>query len=232
MIGIKERLKELYLSEEECENKRRDLYKKLYSDYPNLKKVALSEEAYKQANAEQLTSIKFKIGCEKIVDAYLHYDFLGYDFEEAAIEYYEYLTTSKNDSEKQEDYSDFVLFTESCAEECLFGNFKEYAKTNPNVMYELNERTFWDREPDPFQKLERRDLSKALSKVFYCLRGKEEKVLKLYYGFDQGQPRTLKEVGKIFDLSRERIRQIKAKAERKIRHPYRAKILKDYIEKE
>jgi RNA polymerase primary sigma factor len=54
-------------------------------------------------------------------------------------------------------------------------------------------------------------------------------VLKLRFGLDDGQPRTLEEVGKVFNVTRERIRQIEAKALRKLRHPTRSKKLKEYL---
>ncbi len=61
-----------------------------------------------------------------------------------------------------------------------------------------------------------------------CLTAREEKVLRLRYGLDDGRLRTLEEVGKEFDVTRERIRQIEAKAIRKLRHPTRSKMLGDY----
>ena len=61
-----------------------------------------------------------------------------------------------------------------------------------------------------------------------CLTDREEKVIRLRYGLDDGHPRTLEEVGKDFGVTRERIRQIEAKAIRKLRHPTRAKRLGDY----
>ncbi|MBQ7048435.1 MAG: RNA polymerase sigma factor RpoD, partial [Clostridia bacterium] len=59
---------------------------------------------------------------------------------------------------------------------------------------------------------------------------REENVLKLRFGLEDGRPRTLEEVGKAFDITRERIRQIEAKALRKLRHPSRSKKLRDYLE--
>ena len=59
---------------------------------------------------------------------------------------------------------------------------------------------------------------------------RERKVLILRFGLDDGRPRTLEEVGKEFNVTRERIRQIEAKALRKLRHPSRSKKLKDYLE--
>jgi RNA polymerase primary sigma factor len=60
------------------------------------------------------------------------------------------------------------------------------------------------------------------------LTDREERVLRLRYGLDDGRPRTLEEVGKEFGVTRERIRQIEAKALRKLRHPTRAKRFGDF----
>ena len=59
---------------------------------------------------------------------------------------------------------------------------------------------------------------------------REEKVLKLRFGIEDGRPRTLEEVGKEFNVTRERIRQIESKTLAKLRHPSRSSKLKDYIE--
>ena len=59
---------------------------------------------------------------------------------------------------------------------------------------------------------------------------REAKVLRLRFGLEDGRPRTLEEVGKEFDVTRERIRQIEAKALRKLRHPSRSRKLKDYLD--
>ncbi len=58
----------------------------------------------------------------------------------------------------------------------------------------------------------------------------KKKVLKMRFGIDNGRPRTLEEVGREFSVTRERIRQIEAKALRKLRHPSRSKKLKEYLE--
>ncbi|MBP5307971.1 MAG: RNA polymerase sigma factor RpoD [Clostridia bacterium] len=73
-------------------------------------------------------------------------------------------------------------------------------------------------------------LKEQLIGVLDTLTPREEKVLRLRYGIDDGRPRTLEEVGKEFNVTRERIRQIEAKALRKLRHPSRSKRLKDFIE--
>lgn len=66
--------------------------------------------------------------------------------------------------------------------------------------------------------------------ILDTLTPREEMVLRLRYGLDDGHPRTLEEVGKEFHVTRERIRQIEAKALRKLRHPQRSKRLRDYMD--
>lgn len=73
-------------------------------------------------------------------------------------------------------------------------------------------------------------LKEQLQGVLETLTGREKKVLTLRFGLDDGRARTLEEVGKEFDVTRERIRQIEAKALRKLRHPSRSKKLKDFLE--
>ncbi len=73
-------------------------------------------------------------------------------------------------------------------------------------------------------------LKEQLVEVLDTLTEREQKVLKLRFGLEDGRARTLEEVGKRFDVTRERIRQIEAKALRKLRHPSRSKKLKDYLE--
>ena len=72
-------------------------------------------------------------------------------------------------------------------------------------------------------------LKEQLDEVMSTLTPREAKVLRLRFGLDDGKARTLEEVGKEFDVTRERIRQIEAKALRKLRHPSRSKKLKDYM---
>ena len=70
----------------------------------------------------------------------------------------------------------------------------------------------------------------ALADVLKTLTPREAKVLSLRFGLDDGNPKTLEEVGKVFNVTRERIRQIEAKALRKLRHPSRSKKLKDFLD--
>ena len=76
------------------------------------------------------------------------------------------------------------------------------------------------------RQLRRRELMSVLK----SLTPREERVITLRFGLDDGRPRTLEELGKEFNVTRERIRQIEAKALRKLRHPSRAKRLRDYLE--
>ncbi|MBR0139432.1 MAG: RNA polymerase sigma factor RpoD [Firmicutes bacterium] len=73
-------------------------------------------------------------------------------------------------------------------------------------------------------------LKEQLNEVLNTLTDREQKVLRLRFGLDDGRTRTLEEVGQEFDVTRERIRQIEAKALRKLRHPSRSRKLRDYLE--
>lgn len=83
---------------------------------------------------------------------------------------------------------------------------------------------------NPYEITNRNMLREQLTKILKTLSDREEKVLRLRYGLDDGCPRTLEEVGKIFNVTRERIRQIEVKALRKLRHPSRRKKLEDFAE--
>ena len=73
-------------------------------------------------------------------------------------------------------------------------------------------------------------LKEQVEAVLDSLSGRERRVLQLRFGLEDGRARTLEEVGKEFNVTRERIRQIEAKALRKLRHPSRSKRLKSFIE--
>ena len=74
-------------------------------------------------------------------------------------------------------------------------------------------------------------LKEQLASVLNTLTPREEMVIRLRYGLDDAHPRTLEDVGKEFGVTRERIRQIEAKALRKLRHPNRSRRLKDFIDR-
>ena len=87
-----------------------------------------------------------------------------------------------------------------------------------------------DDAPAPAEAASYTMLREHLDEVLHTLTPREMQVLKLRFGFDDGRTRTLEEVGKEFNITRERIRQIEAKALRKLRHPSRARKLKDYLD--
>ncbi|MGB9883043.1 MAG: RNA polymerase sigma factor RpoD [Microgenomates group bacterium] len=85
-------------------------------------------------------------------------------------------------------------------------------------------------QPSLYDKVSRELLKDALNKVLETLSPRERKVLIMRFGLEDGKPKTLEEVGKEFKVTRERIRQIEAKAIRKLKHPTRARKLKDFLE--
>ena len=87
-----------------------------------------------------------------------------------------------------------------------------------------------DDAPSPADAASHTLLKEQLSGVLSTLTPREEKVLRLRFGLEDGRSRTLEEVGKEFNVTRERIRQIEAKALRKLRHPSRSKKLKDFLD--
>ena len=84
--------------------------------------------------------------------------------------------------------------------------------------------------PVPAEAASHTLLKEQLASVLQSLTPREEKVLRLRFGLEDGRPRTLEEVGKEFQVTRERIRQIEAKALRKLRHPSRSKKLRDFLD--
>lgn len=87
-----------------------------------------------------------------------------------------------------------------------------------------------DNVPVPAEAAAATLLKEQLGEVLDTLTDREQKVLRLRFGMDDGRGRTLEEVGREFEVTRERIRQIEAKALRKLRHPSRSKKLRDYLD--
>ena len=87
-----------------------------------------------------------------------------------------------------------------------------------------------DNVPVPAEAAAQTLLKEQLDEVLSTLTEREQKVLRLRFGMSDGRARTLEEVGKEFDVTRERIRQIEAKALRKLRHPSRSRKLRDYLD--
>jgi len=85
-------------------------------------------------------------------------------------------------------------------------------------------------QPSLYDKVSRELLKDALNQVLETLSPREKKVLVMRFGLENGKPKTLEEVGREFRVTRERIRQIEAKAIRKLKHPTRARKLKDFLE--
>jgi RNA polymerase primary sigma factor len=90
-----------------------------------------------------------------------------------------------------------------------------------------------DQQADvPADVAARRMLGQAVVEALDQLNEREKKVVKLRFGLEDGQPRTLEEVGREFGVTRERIRQIESKTLAKLRHPQRSEKLRDYLENE
>jgi RNA polymerase primary sigma factor len=83
---------------------------------------------------------------------------------------------------------------------------------------------------DPYEYTAKMKLKEELNEVLATLTEREERVIRLRFGLIDGRQRTLEEVGKEFNVTRERIRQIEAKALRKLRHPSRSRKLREFLE--
>ncbi|MCX7881129.1 MAG: RNA polymerase sigma factor RpoD [Patescibacteria group bacterium] len=94
----------------------------------------------------------------------------------------------------------------------------------------LEQFVFDNNEPTLYDKVSRKFLKDTLNNVLETLSPRERKVLIMRFGLQDGKPKTLEEVGKEFQVTRERIRQIEAKAIRKLKHPSRARKLRDFLE--
>jgi RNA polymerase primary sigma factor len=86
-----------------------------------------------------------------------------------------------------------------------------------------------DDQPNPDQALITESLRREVERALFTLTQREADVIRLYFGLAGEQPMTLEEIGERFDLTRERVRQIKEKAIRRLKHTSRSKILKTYL---
>ena len=106
--------------------------------------------------------------------------------------------------------------------------FGEMAKTHPELFDRFLQ--WYQGTMAPAEAASHQLLKEQVQEVVASLTPREQKVLILRFGLEDGRSRTLEEVGREFNVTRERIRQIEAKALRKLRHPSRSKKLKDYLE--
>jgi len=94
---------------------------------------------------------------------------------------------------------------------------------------ELKDVIIDEKSVSPFKKLENSEASSRIEEVLSSLTEREEKIIRMRFGIGVGSEHTLEEVGKYFNLTRERIRQIEIKALKKLRHPARSKLLREYV---
>jgi len=94
---------------------------------------------------------------------------------------------------------------------------------------ELKDVIIDEKSVSPFKTLENNEASKSIEQVLSSLSEREEKIIRMRFGIGVGSEHTLEEVGKFFNLTRERIRQIEIKALKKLRHPARSKMLREYV---
>jgi RNA polymerase primary sigma factor len=103
------------------------------------------------------------------------------------------------------------------------------APFNQNDENSLHDVLVNEELPSPDEELMTESLKEEIKNTLKVLNEREKEVLKLYFGIDNDQPLTLEEIGEKFNLTRERVRQIKEKAIRKLRHNSRSKNLKSYL---
>ena len=137
--------------------------------------------------------------------------------------------------ERIEAISDELGISCENVRECLIikNNYLSYASLNAPIgedqASELGEMLPQEDELSIEEIVSEKFLREELERVLSTLTNREQIILRLRYGMDDGRECTLEEVGKIFNVTRERIRQIEAKALRKLRHPSRSRRLKDFI---
>ena len=113
----------------------------------------------------------------------------------------------------------------------VFENNDSFQKYNLEVDEIMFIQNLLNTEEDLYERITKTRLKEQLSKVLETLTEREERVIALRYGLFDGQEKTLDEVGGVFNVTRERIRQIEAKAIKKLKHRSRSKYLKDFLGK-
>ena len=149
--------------------------------------------------------------------------FIGILFQIDTCEYFAPLSSPKLKHKNMKNTVDFFKIKDGELGAVNFNNMIPVNENNYSLV-DLNKETLTIAELK-YQKL----LREQLEEVMNTLTPREAKVLKLRFGLEDGKARTLEEVGREFEVTRERIRQIEAKALRKLRHPSRSKKLRDYM---
>ncbi len=141
-----------------------------------------------------------------------------------------------NRDERIAKVKDETGYPEKWVRECM--NLKEYVLTYSSLNVPIGEdetTELGEVIPDdgviPIDEMiENRELRRILDEILDTLTPREKEIIRLRFGLEDNQPRTLEEVGKIFNVTRERIRQIESKALRKLRHPSRSRKVKSFID--
>jgi len=133
---------------------------------------------------------------------------------------------------KQDEIADILEITENEVKESMRNSGRHVSMDAPliqdedNNMYDVMKSS---EGPTPETELLYESLRKEINRAVSTLTQREADVVKLYFGLNAGHPMTLEEIGEKFDLTRERVRQIKEKAIRRLKHTSRSKILKTYL---
>ncbi len=133
-----------------------------------------------------------------------------------------------------QELADFLECSVEDVRQSLANNGRHVSMDAPLIESEENSSSMYDvlpndAMPSPELELTRESLKHDIERSLNSLSGREGDVVRLYYGLDGKHPLTLEEIGAIFDLTRERVRQIKEKAIRRLKHTSRSRMLKTYL---